>query len=102
VRVLLAFAVFLGLAASDIALPGFCLFRALFDFDCPGCGITRSIVALLSFDVARSFALNPAGAVVVLYFATYPSVRVRPYADRLLLATLAAVWSVRVIIPQWL
>lgn len=98
----IAFALFLALAALGVTLPGFCLFRALFDLDCPGCGITRSILALLSLDLARSLALHPGGIAVVLYFAAYPIARARRYADRALVMLLAAAWLARVIIPRWL
>lgn len=98
----IAFALFVVLMAVGVTLPGFCLFRALFDVDCPGCGITRSILALLSLDLARSLALHPGGIAVVLYFAAYPIMRARWYADRALVTVLAAAWLARVIIPRWL
>lgn len=36
-----------------------CLFKDYFGFDCPGCGIQRSCIALLNGDLEKSFILSP-------------------------------------------
>jgi hypothetical protein len=36
-----------------------CVFRALTGLQCPGCGGTRAVYALLHGDVAAAWALNP-------------------------------------------
>jgi hypothetical protein len=41
-----------------------CWSRLLFDRACPGCGLTRSFVAIANGDLARAFACNPTGPVV--------------------------------------
>ena len=51
----------------DVPL-GFCLAQRLLGMRCPGCGITRSIAALMRGDVRTAIALNLAGPVVLLYF----------------------------------
>lgn len=91
-------------------LPGFCLFKTLTGIPCPGCGITRSILALLGGDAASSFRLNPAGPVVVMFFAVLLVValvdlrsRVAPekiaairiHCDRALAAALLFSWIIR-------
>ena len=38
--------------------PRLCLFHNLTGHDCPGCGMTRSLVALCYGDLASSFAYN--------------------------------------------
>lgn len=48
---------------------GVCLFRWVFGVDCPGCGITRSVMALLNGDVIGAFRLHPAGPLVVSLIA---------------------------------
>ncbi|MEI8353595.1 MAG: DUF2752 domain-containing protein [Lentisphaerota bacterium] len=48
---------------------GVCLFRWVFGVDCPGCGITRSAMALLNGDVIGAFRLHPAGPLVVSLIA---------------------------------
>ena len=42
-------------------LPHVCLVQALFGIPCPGCGITRSVLAVLAGDLTRAWLLNPAG-----------------------------------------
>ena len=36
-----------------------CLFKDYFGFDCPGCGIQRSCIALLNGDLEKSLILCP-------------------------------------------
>lgn len=48
------------------SLPPLCGSRALFGINCPGCGLTRSFVALASGDVAESFRLHRIGWLMAL------------------------------------
>lgn len=41
-----------------------CLSRLLFNRPCPGCGLTRSFIALGSGDLRRAIDLNPLGPVL--------------------------------------
>lgn len=43
------------------SLPPLCGSRAIFGFNCPGCGLTRSFVALAAGDFAESFRLHRVG-----------------------------------------
>ena len=48
-----------------------CIFQKLFNFYCPGCGGTRSLAYLLSFDFKNSFLYYPPiiiGLLLVFYF----------------------------------
>ena len=47
-------------------VPHFCLLDELFGVRCPGCGITRSIVALSQGHLEASFNFNPAGIALVI------------------------------------
>lgn len=44
----------------------FCLFQHLLHIPCPGCGITRSIYAILSGNYADAWSYNPCGFIVVI------------------------------------
>ncbi|MFU8802247.1 MAG: DUF2752 domain-containing protein [Bradymonadaceae bacterium] len=44
-----------------------CVFRRATGLDCPGCGITRSLVSMMHGDVAASLSAHPFG---LLFFAT--------------------------------
>lgn len=55
-----------GLVLFDVPL---CPSAALLGIPCPGCGLTRATLALLSFDPARAFSLHPLVFVLApLYF----------------------------------
>ena len=51
------------LLAYLLQLP-FCPSAALFDFPCPGCGLTRACVALLQADLPAAMAFNPLAPLV--------------------------------------
>ena len=36
-----------------------CLIRAIFGIPCPGCGMTRAVLSLLSFDLPQALAYHP-------------------------------------------
>lgn len=48
------------------ALPHVCLVQAVGGIPCPGCGITRSILAMLSGDPSRAWHMNPVGPLLCL------------------------------------
>lgn len=56
-------------AARRYGFPlGFCVVQRLFGIRCPGCGVTRSITALLHGDLAAALSANVAGPVVCAHF----------------------------------
>jgi hypothetical protein len=62
------------------SLPPMCGSRALLGIECPGCGLTRSFVALASGDVAGSFRFHRLGWLMFLATASqipYRIVRLR-------------------------
>lgn len=64
--------------ASVVSGPGFCPFRQMTGWPCPGCGLTRSFVMLAHGDAAQAFSFNAFGPV---FFAVG------------LVATVVAGWS---------
>jgi hypothetical protein len=75
--------------------------------DCPGCGITRSVLALFSGHLFESWQLHRAGIVVVAYFGSigvlplvqtidgvgpHRAARFRWWADRGLTVILLSLW----------
>ena len=45
-----------------------CLFKAAFHFDCPGCGLQRSGIAILRGNFLQSLQLYPALIPMLLFF----------------------------------
>jgi Protein of unknown function (DUF2752) len=102
-----AFLAFIGVALAHVKLPAFCLFKAATGIPCPGCGVTRSIVALLHGDFSHATA---AGIAVLLFFAHSAAIAIaeataaiapeaaaarRLVADKLLLASLLLAWVIK-------
>jgi Protein of unknown function (DUF2752) len=48
-------------------IPHFCLFQRLLGVPCPGCGITRSLLAAARCDFSAAWKFNPAGIVIWLF-----------------------------------
>ncbi len=51
----------LSLSRFHINIPGSCLYKRLLGIDCPACGITHSVVALMDGRIGEAFHLHPAG-----------------------------------------
>ena len=45
-----------------------CPIKSIFNYDCPGCGFQRSLIALLQGDINRSLLLYPATIPILLLF----------------------------------
>jgi Protein of unknown function (DUF2752) len=50
----------------DVGLPATCASRAMFGVECPGCGLTRSFVALSAGDIERSVEFHRVGWLLAL------------------------------------
>jgi len=51
---------------TDVSLPPLCGSRILFGVECPGCGLTRSFVALGAGDIQQSLRFNRVGWLLAL------------------------------------
>lgn len=60
--------------ASLESAPPLCLWRALLDVECPGCGMTRALHQLMHLQFASAFAFNR-GIVVVAPILAWLSLR---------------------------
>ena len=49
-----------------VPMPETCASRSLFDVECPGCGLTRSFIAIASGDFSNAFQLNRTGWLLAL------------------------------------
>ena len=52
--------------AEGLPMPSMCMSKSLFDVDCPGCGLTRSLLCFFQGDLARSLALHRIGWIMAL------------------------------------
>ena len=48
---------------------GFCLFKKLSGIDCPACGITHSVMAMMSGHPTEALRFHPAGPAVLILLA---------------------------------
>ena len=55
------------LSFYSIRLPSTCTFHNLTGLPCPGCGLSRSLVAAVHGDIAGSYAFHRLGLVTLLY-----------------------------------
>ena len=55
------------LRIGPITLPGLCMLRETTGIPCPGCGLTRSLVAAVRGDWSSSFAYHRLGPVLFVY-----------------------------------
>ncbi len=46
-----------------------CIFRSITGLECPGCGLTRSLAAMLTFDIKRLMQLNPVLPFYIAYLS---------------------------------
>jgi hypothetical protein len=105
----------LRLPWSSTELPAVCTSRLLFDVECPGCGLTRSFVALASGDFAASFRYHRVGwllALAILAQVPYRVFALRELRQRvvsrpwlawfgyLLIAALIANWLLKIVMPS--
>jgi hypothetical protein len=109
------FAAFIAAARlfAGSGLQGFCLFHLAFGIECPGCGITRSVLALFAGHVTDSWQIQRAGIAVAAYFLAlailalletlarvgpHAAARFRWSADRCFAVILIANWLCRIVV----
>jgi hypothetical protein len=63
-----------------VILPDTCFSRRVLGVSCPGCGLTRSFVAMARGDFAGSFSYNPMGPVLFIICLAQVPYRIIQYA----------------------
>lgn len=63
-----------------IELPETCMSRRVLGISCPGCGLTRSFVAVAGGDLKRALSQNPMGPIVFLLVVLQVPYRLIEYA----------------------
>jgi len=71
--------VYVPVLRQRIELPDTCMSRRLLGISCPGCGLTRSFVAIARGDLRGALAYNPMGPVVFLLVVLQIPYRVIEY-----------------------
>lgn len=89
-----------------------CLLRSAFGIPCPGCGVTTSVMEILSGHLARAVEANAAGPAVAIFFALQMGLlfvvragvvselvtfQILQVSQRALAAALLIAWCVRLI-----
>lgn len=107
--------IFLYFHNPDTTVLPFCVIRKFTGLDCPGCGMTHALYALLHFQFAKAFRFNPfvfplvvcLSAIAVIFYRAlvtgkYPHLKFRlsfPVVLAILMAI--AVFTVLRNIPFW-
>ncbi len=55
------------LRLGKISIPNMCILRATTGLPCPGCGLSRSMVAAMHGDLGRSLAYHRLGLLTIVY-----------------------------------
>lgn len=91
-------------------LPHFCAVHQLLNIPCPGCGVTRSLLAMAGGDLVAAWTHNPAGVFLFGYFllqiplrsiamacpgSGIPLSRISRFGGQMAVFILFSVWFVR-------
>ncbi|MGO9568321.1 MAG: DUF2752 domain-containing protein [Desulfomonilaceae bacterium] len=68
-------------SGAQLPLPDTCLSHAVFGISCPGCGLTRSFVAMARGDIASALQLNPCGPLLFILCCLQIPYRVLAYLN---------------------
>ncbi len=84
---------YLGLVALLYTLGLSCIFQSIFGISCPGCGMTRALLAALRFDFKAAFSFHPmfwSMPILYLYFLLDDGIFPAKIWDKILLCAIAA------------
>lgn len=82
-----------------------CIFHWLTNWDCPGCGITRSLVSIYLWSPGLSFYFHPLGPVIAvgvfLYWLSLFQATVARYRSKLIVWAYNHAYSVLAVVFMW-
>ncbi len=84
---------YLGLVALFYTFGLSCIFQSIFGISCPGCGMTRALLAALHLDFKAAFSLHPmfwSVPLLYLYFWLDDGIFPGKMWDRILLCVIGA------------
>lgn len=73
------------LFSVDIMIP--CVWKTIFDIECPACGLSRSAIKLIQFDFVAAYKQNPLIFIVLPAFTYYLYTDFRKYRKKKLTST---------------
>ena len=94
------------------AIPHFCVFQKVLKIPCPGCGVTRSLLAITTGNILSAWKFNPAGIFLFLFLVAQVPMRIIAlksrslrrnisliswHGSRIVIFVLFLVWIARVI-----
>jgi hypothetical protein len=94
-----------GLGSRFAAIPHFCLLQRVLGIPCPGCGITRSLLATAHLHFSAAWNFNPAGIAIWLFLLFEIAARTLIACRRELAAgfqTMFTGWENLLIVSLWL
>jgi hypothetical protein len=59
----------ISIAGTSILMPDLCQFKRIFARDCPGCGMTRSFIYVVRFQLASAWSIHPVGTLLAIFLA---------------------------------
>lgn len=59
----------ISIAGTSIVMPDLCQFKRIFARDCPGCGMTRSFIYIVRFQLANAWSIHPVGTLLAIFLA---------------------------------
>lgn len=79
-----------------------CIFKTITGYDCPGCGVTRMIFALIRLDFQSAFNFNPLVFIyfpfIIFYFLYEDYLYIYERKDKVLSKIPNYVWTILIII----
>jgi hypothetical protein len=90
------------------SVPHFCICQKVLNVPCPGCGVTRSMVAIAEGNILSAWKSNPAGLFLVFYLVAQIPLRIMALKFRTLqgrvsqMSRLGSMIAVSILLLVWI